>query len=221
MEYKNALPERIFTVNKILNMYQVRPPYLLKKLYSSGVWRKDKKEKKIYLTFDDGPIPEVTPWVLDVLKENIIEATFFCVGENVVKHPEIYQRIIQEKHAIGNHTYHHVNGWKTPLPEYLKDVEQCAACVDSNLFRPPYGRIRKKQQKELEQHYSIILWDVLSGDYDQKTSPQQCLENVITHYRNGSIIVFHDSRKASVNMQYALPRFIEDAKSKGFVFAKL
>ena len=202
-------------------MYRVLPPYLLKKLYPRGVWRKDKHEKTIYLTFDDGPVPDVTPWVLDVLKANSIAATFFCVGENVKQHKELYQRIIKENHAVGNHTHNHVNGWKTPLNEYLKNVDKCADQVNSNLFRPPYGRIRKKQQQALEEVYSIIMWDVLSGDYDQRTTPEKCLQNVRRNVRNGSIIVFHDSAKAKKNIQYALPRFIEEAKAEGFKFAKL
>jgi peptidoglycan/xylan/chitin deacetylase (PgdA/CDA1 family) len=202
-------------------MYRVRPPYLLRTLYARGIWRKDAAEKKLYLTFDDGPIPVVTPWVLDVLKTACIEATFFCVGENVQKHPEIYQRIINENHAVGNHTHHHINGWKTTLPDYIANVEKCAAYVTTNLFRPPYGRIRKAQQRKLETQYSIVMWDVLSGDYDRQTSPEQCLQNVVTHVRNGSIILFHDSLKAQQNMQYALPRFIDDAKEKGYEFGKL
>jgi peptidoglycan/xylan/chitin deacetylase (PgdA/CDA1 family) len=202
-------------------MYLVRPPYLLKKLYARGVWRKDVTEKKIYLTFDDGPVPLVTPWVLDVLKEAGIVATFFCVGENVQKHPDIYQRIIHDNHAVGNHTYHHISGWNTTLREYMADVEKCAAYVTSNLFRPPYGRIRKVQQRQLEIQYSIVMWDVLSGDYDRCTTPERCLKNVTAKVRNGSIILFHDSVKAQKNMQYALPRFIADAKAKGYEFGKL
>lgn len=181
----------------------------------------NKLEKKIYLTFDDGPIPEVTPWVLDLLKTRAVEATFFCVGENVKKYTAIYHRVLNENHAVGNHTYNHLNGWKTALPKYLDNVHECSKYVISTLFRPPYGRIRKKQQTEIAGHYSIVMWDVLSKDYDARTSPEQCLKNVCSHVRNGSIIVFHDSQKAKVNMQYALPRFIDFAKEKGFEFCKL
>jgi peptidoglycan/xylan/chitin deacetylase (PgdA/CDA1 family) len=202
-------------------MYRIRPPYLLKKLYSQGTWRKSKNEKKIYLTFDDGPVPEVTPWVLDILKANSIKATFFCVGENVEKHKELYQRILQEQHAVGNHTYSHINGWKTPLQDYLENIEKCAKNVRSTLFRPPYGRIRKKQQRALADRYTIVMWDVLTGDYDRKTSPKKCLRNAVKYTRNGSIIVFHDSIKAKSNIQYALPRFIEAAKANGYSFEKL
>lgn len=202
-------------------MYSVQPPAILRKLYTNGVWRMSELEKKIYLTFDDGPIPEVTPWVLDVLKTHAVPATFFCVGENVKTHNAIYQRILNENHAVGNHTYNHVDGWDTPLADYMNNIEECAKHIDTRLFRPPYGRIRKKQKEAVSQHYSIIMWDVLSKDYDVQTSPQQCLENACKHVRNGSIIVFHDSLKAKKNMQYALPRFIEFAKKEGFEFGKL
>jgi peptidoglycan-N-acetylglucosamine deacetylase len=202
-------------------MYSVRPPSLLRKLYTAGIWRMSTQERKIYLTFDDGPIPEVTPWVLDVLKEATVPATFFCVGENVKNNPAIYKRIVQEGHAAGNHTYNHVNGWMTALPAYIENIQKCAMYVNSELFRPPYGRIRKKQQEVVSTQYTIVMWDVLSKDYDPQTSPEQCFKNVCDHVRNGSIIVFHDSLKAKENMQYALPRFIEFAKKNGFEFGKL
>ena len=202
-------------------MYSVRPPSILRKLYTNGVWRLNKLEKKIYLTFDDGPIAEVTPWVLDLLKAKAVPATFFCVGENVKNHASIYHRILNENHAVGNHTYNHLNGWEAPLPAYIKNVEECSSLVDTTLFRPPYGRISKKQQAAISKQYTIIMWDVLSKDYDVKTSPEECLENVCSHVRNGSIVVFHDSQKAKKNMQYALPRFIDFAKEKGFEFCKL
>ena len=183
-------------------------------------------QKKIYLTFDEGPIPTITSWVLDVLKLHNIAATFFCVGENVVKHPELFQRIITEKHSVGNHTYHHLNGWKTHTDKYLQNVEKCAEVVNSKLFRPPYGRLKKSQYSMLipiatETQYSIIMWDILSGDYDKNTSPEKCLNNITGTVRNGSIIVFHDSYKAKKNIEYTLPRFIEYAKTKGFEFGVL
>ncbi len=169
----------------------------------------DPTQKKIYLTFDDGPVPGITPWVLDLLKEN------------VDKHPELFQRILNEKHSIGNHTYHHLNGWNTHTNNYLQNIKKCAEVVPSNLFRPPYGRTKKSQYVNLKTNYSIIMWDVLSGDYDKTTTPEKCLNNVNTAVRNGSIIVFHDSYKAQKNVEYALPLFIEHAKVIGFEFGTL
>lgn len=202
-------------------MHLTRPPYLLKKLYPDAIWRKDISTKKIYLTFDDGPVPAVTPWVLDILKQYNIKATFFCVGENVQKNTTIYQRILAENHSVGNHTFNHLNGWSTQSHKYIQNIEQCAELVHTNLFRPPYGRTRKSQAKHLRPHYSIIMWDVLSGDYNKKTSKEKCLQNVTDNFRNGSIIVFHDSLKAQKNLEYTLPRFIEYALKNGFEFACL
>lgn len=199
-------------------MYIVRPTYLLRKLYPKAIWRVPTTEKRIYLTFDDGPVPHITSWVLDVLKKEEIKATFFCVGENVSNNPSIYQRILDENHAVGNHTYNHMNGWNAHGNQYLRNVVKCAEVVNSKLFRPPYGRIKKSQLALISKQYSVIMWDVLSGDYDKNTSKVQCLKNVTDHVRNGSIIVFHDSYKAQNNMEYALPKFIKFAKEKGFVF---
>ena len=202
-------------------MYLVRPPYLLKKLYPKAVWRMDAAQKIIYLTFDDGPVAEITPWVLDVLKEKKINATFFCVGENVVKNPEIFRRIKEEKHTTGNHTFNHLNGWNTHTANYLQNVEKCVMENPTLLFRPPYGKLKKSQYRMLTAQYSIIMWDVLSGDYDKDTSPEKCLSNVLKHVRNGSVIVFHDSYKAQEKLKYALPRFIDWALEKGYAFAVL
>ena len=202
-------------------MYIVRPTYILRKIYPNAVWRMPSDENKIYLTFDDGPIPVVTPNVLDILKEENVKATFFCVGENVVKNNDIYERILNEGHALGNHTHNHLNGWKTHGNQYAKNVLKCAEVIDSKLFRPPYGRAKKSQVTLLSSQFKIIMWDVLSGDYDKSTSPEQCLKNVNTYVRNGSVVVFHDSVKAQVNVEYALPRFIKFAKEKGFEFGVL
>ena len=160
----------------------------------------DKTQKKIYLTFDDGPVPSITPWVLDILKQHNIKATFFCVGDNVQKHTTIYQRILTEKHAVGNHTFNHLKGWNTHSQNYIQNVGKCASFVSTNLFRPPYGKVKKSQFRILHPKFKIIMWDVLSGDYDKKTSPEKCLKNVIDMVRNGSIIVFHDSLKAQENI---------------------
>jgi len=202
-------------------MYLVQPTYLIKSIYPKAIWRKEPTDKKLYLTFDDGPIPEITTWVLDVLKHYQVKATFFCVGNNVEKQPAIFQRILDEEHAVGNHTYNHLNGWKTHSPLYLKNVSRCKELVHSNLFRPPYGKMKKTQFNILRRYYSIVLWDVLSGDYDKKTSPEKCLKNVVDKYRNGSIIVFHDNVKAWTNLQYALPKFIEHALKEGYRFESL
>lgn len=199
-------------------MYIVRPSYLLRKIYPKAIWRMPSNEKKIYLTFDDGPVPVITPWVLDVLKRENIKATFFCVGENVSKNTEIYKRILDEKHAVGNHTYNHIKGWNAHGNQYIRNVIKCAEVVNSRLFRPPYGRIKKSQLALITKQYSVIMWDVLSGDYDKNTDPEQCLKNVVNNVRNGSVIVFHDSFKAQKNMEYALPKVIQFAKEQGFSF---
>tara|TARA_R110001592_G_scaffold166877_1_gene402136 strand:+ start:50 stop:667 length:618 start_codon:yes stop_codon:yes gene_type:complete len=199
-------------------MFLVKTPLAIKKSFPSLVWDIPNNTKTIYLTFDDGPTPEITTWVLETLKKHKIKATFFVVGENVKKHPEIYQQLINEGHAIGNHTYNHLNGWKTKSSDYLQNIEKCAELVDSNLFRPPYGRIKNTQIRKLKQHYKIIMWDVLSGDFDFKTSPEQCADNVIENVKPGSIIVFHDSAKAEKNLKYALPKALEYLKQQGFTF---
>ncbi len=178
-------------------------------------------QKKIYLTFDDGPVPEVTPWVLDLLRQHDIKATFFCVGANVEKYPEVYKRILAEGHSVGNHTHNHLNGWETKSENYFDNIENCAQLVSTRLFRPPYGRMKRAQRAYLGDRYSIVMWDVLSGDYDKSTSAEKCLENVVAHTRNGSIIVFHDSIKASQNLVYTLPRFIEHSLKEGFEFGCL
>lgn len=202
-------------------MFFARTPYLIRKLYSKAVWRIPNSEKKIYLTFDDGPIPEITEWVLDVLKEKNILATFFCVGDNIENNRPIFNKIIEEGHRIGNHTYNHLKGWKTHTKSYIDNVELCNKLVQSNLFRPPYGRIKKSQLNILSKKYKIIMWDVLSGDYDKKINPEQCFENVTKNVRPGSIIVFHDSLKAKEKLQYALPKFIDFALRENYKFELL
>tara|TARA_R110001592_G_scaffold22974_4_gene90811 strand:+ start:789 stop:1409 length:621 start_codon:yes stop_codon:yes gene_type:complete len=194
-------------------------------LYPSLVWKQSSKEKVIYLTFDDGPIPEVTPWVLKTLDEFKAKATFFCVGENIHKHPDILKEVIKRGHSVGNHTYHHLNGWKTDAIDYLKDFLKCEEELQNlnqggRLFRPPYGKISAKQIKQLSSR-KIIMWDVLSGDFSKKLSPETVLAKSIRYSKPGSIIVFHDSLKAFDNLQYALPRYLEYFQSKGFTFKPL
>lgn len=181
----------------------------------------DREEKKIYLTFDDGPVPGVTPAALSVLKEHGVKATFFCVGDNVRKHPGIFQQIIAEGHAVGNHTYHHVDGWNTPARAYLREVQQCAEVVPSKIFRPPYGRMRPPQRKAIQRKYTVVLWDVLTCDFNKELSGEDCLALALNYSRPGSIVVFHDSEKAKERMLYALPRFIEEMKKRGYAFGRI
>jgi len=199
-----------------------RPPNWLRKLYYSFIWKEKTKSKTIYLTFDDGPTPEVTDWVLQQLEQFNAKATFFCLGRNVEKHPEIYGRILSNGHSTGNHTYSHLNGWKTWNNEYIEDVELASHYIKSKLFRPPYGRIRQNQIKNLKKYgYKMFMWDVLSEDYNEQLLPEQCLGYVLKYTNDGSIVVFHDSVKASKNLYYTLPIFLKEFKEKGFHFRKL
>ena len=178
-------------------------------------------EKIIYLTFDDGPVPEVTPEVLKILKERNATATFFCLGENVKKHPGIFQLIMQDGHTIGNHTFSHLDGWKTPAGEYAENVSRCESLFAANLFRPPYGRFTLSQYYLLRKKYKFVLWSVLSKDFQKKTSPDQCLSNVINHAKPGSVILFHDSLKAKEKVLYALPVVLDHFISQGYTFGKI
>lgn len=199
--------------------YLVTTPRLVQWLFPQRVWAFSRKEPNVFLTFDDGPIPEVTPWVLDELKKHNVKATFFCIGDNVRKHPEIFKRIVAEGHSIGNHTFHHLNGWKTKTEEYLQDVEAAEVKFNktiftnnqaSKLFRPPYGKMTSNQAKRIRKKgYKIIMWDVLSADFDMKISAEKCLENVLNNIRPGSIVVFHDSLKAEKNLRHVLPKVLE------------
>lgn len=202
-------------------MHFVRPFFFLPYLFPSATWRKEKNKNNIYLTFDDGPIPEITPWILDCLKEKDVKACFFCVGDNVRKYPELYQRILDEGHQVGNHTFNHLKGWDQEDSNYLDNIAQCRTLVDSQLFRPPYGRLKKSQLSKVSKDYEVIMWDVLTGDYDKRISPVQCLNNAVNYSRAGSIIVFHDNIKAIANLQYALPRTIDQLRAKGFQFQLL
>jgi len=195
----------------------VRPPYLLRRYYSDFTWNIPGDENKVYLTFDDGPIPGATEFVLDTLDHFNVKATFFCIGNNVKTNPEIFERIKSDGHRVGNHTFNHKNGWLFNEEEYVRDVKDAADFIESGLFRPPYGRIKKSQAEILLKQYKIIMWDVLSYDYDQKVTPQQCLQNVISNTRPGSIIVFHDSLKAFRNVKEVLPKYLEFLVENNFV----
>lgn len=193
---------------------------LLSKIYPSLLWQMPKEERdSLYLTFDDGPIPELTPWVLDILKEYNAKATFFCVGENVKKYPAIYQRILDEGHSVGNHTFNHVKGWKMKARSYIDNVKKAERMIESKLFRPPYGKVTRKQIIRLKKlGYRLVMWNVLTRDYDKRVSKEKCLE-IALKATSGSIIVFHDNLKASRNIKFALPKLL--ASKVGFRFNAL
>lgn len=205
-------------------MYFVKNPSFFKLIYPSLTWEIKTTEKVLYLTFDDGPIPQVTPFVLDCLKKYDAKATFFCIGDNVRKYPEIYKRVLDEGHQVGNHTFNHLNGWKTKTVEYLKNVDDCALLTGARLFRPPYGRISGSQIRAFRKKYpssKIIMWNVLSGDFDLSINDEQCYRNVITNSKSGSIVVFHDSLKAMPRLEKALPRALEYWTKKGLRFGTI
>lgn len=205
-----------------MHRYFIKTPWLVKKFFPHYVWHMPATGKKqVYLTFDDGPHPQITPWVLDELKKYNALATFFCIGKNVAAHIEIYQRILDEGHAVGNHTHNHLNGWKVSMDEYLENIEQAAQFIKSNLFRPPYGRIKNGCSAQLaaamHTNAHVIMWDVLSADFDASFSPGQCLQHVLKNVEPGSIIVFHDSEKAQKNLEYVLPKTLDYLSEKGFL----
>ncbi len=199
-------------------MYLIKTPKLIQNFFPNFIWQVPTKEKVLFLTFDDGPIPEVTPWVLEELGKFKAKATFFCVGNNVRQHSDIFSCIQNEVHSVGNHTYNHLNGWQTENLPYFHDIRNCAHVVHSSLFRPPFGRLKPAQIQFLQRHYRIIMWDVLSGDFDQEITKEQVLRNVIDHAQEGSIIVFHDSLKAKRNLTYTLPRVLDHFSSLGYTF---
>ena len=225
-----------------MNLFQT--PFFLPWLYPQLVWRMPANEKKIYLTFDDGPVPGATDFVLETLKQYNAVATFFCIGDNVQKHPEVFTKILTAGHPIGNHTFNHLKGWSTSLPTYLDNVRQCEEVLNrriqlpiddhlpiapsyqqpatsNHLFRPPYGRITRKQISALKEKYKIIMWDVLTQDYRQHITPDACIRGTIQATRSGSIVVFHDSYKAERNLMFALPRYLEFLNTKGYSFGIL
>lgn len=215
-----------------MNFTPVKAPNVAKRMFPNYVWDIHSTNKTIYLTFDDGPTPEITNWTLDVLKQYNAKATFFCIGKNVKKHPDIFQDILNDGHTIGNHTNNHVKGWRSSTKNYLANIDEAQKIINSevknnqsqitNLFRPPYGQIRPKQGKALLQlNYKIVMWNVLTFDWDHSISNKTCLENVIDNTTDGSIVVFHDSIKASNNMKYTLPRTLEHFSKKGYAFKSI
>lgn len=200
---------------------QVHLPGFFTKWFPAAVWRMPGEEKTVYLTFDDGPVPTLTPWVLDLLSEHQIKATFFVVGENAFRYPDLFEQIIYEGHAVGNHTYHHLQGLQTSNLAYFKDIEQANMIIGSNLFRPPHGWLTRGQYLFLSQKYKIIMWDVISCDYNGNITREEVLDNVLKFVRSGSIITFHDSYKAEEHLRWALPRAIESLKAEGYEFGKI
>ena len=202
-------------------MYLIKTPWLLKKLYPTLIWDSKPAGRCIFLTFDDGPIPVVTPYVLNILKQYQAKATFFCIGDNVSKHPGVFKQVKKDGHTIGNHTFNHLKGWVTENETYLQNFKQADRQLNTPLFRPPYGRIKRKQislLKNARKDLKIIMWDVLSGDFDINLSPKDCLKNVLKHTEPGSIIVFHDSEKAFKRLEYVLPRALEAWSKQGYEF---
>ncbi len=197
-------------------------PYWLRKLGGNGLtWEMPGDGKSLYLTFDDGPDPDTTPAILEILKQFGIKATFFCVGENVEKYPELYELIISNGHAVGNHSYHHLKGWKNNTQKYLENVERCNEVVTSKLFRPPYGKMTRSQRLALKDKYNIIMWTVLSRDYDAKVSKELCLKKTWKYTKPGAIIVFHDHKKSLEKVKWVLPEYIEKAMGEGYGFDRL
>jgi peptidoglycan-N-acetylglucosamine deacetylase len=207
-------------------------PGFVKWIYPKRIWEGPAEDKSIYLTFDDGPLPQVTGWVLEQLKAYDAKATFFCIGENVKRHPDMFRKIIFEGHSIGNHTYNHLNGWKTGTDEYILNTLKCQRVIQKNLpegrplknviFRPPYGKITNRQAKELQKRgFKVVMWSIVSMDYDIAITAERCHQNVLRNARPGSVIVFHDSLKAQPNLEAVLPKVLEHYSEKGYTFKSL
>lgn len=199
-----------------------RPPLFYRMLFPEATWRiKKNREKAVFLTFDDGPIPEVTPWVLDTLDRYGVKATFFMVGDNVARNPDLYEEVKRRGHSVGNHTMHHLQGMNVSSYRYMHDITEANDLIDSPLFRPPHGLLRWKQARAIKDRYNIIMYDLVTRDYSKKLTPEQVFNNVKRYARNGSIIVFHDSLKAEKNMKAVLPKAIEWLRSRGYSFERL
>jgi peptidoglycan-N-acetylglucosamine deacetylase len=199
-------------------MYLIKTPRFIQGLFPNFTWKIPTSDKEVFLTFDDGPVPGTTQWILDRLDEYDAKATFFCVGENIERHPEIFADIKSRGHRVGNHTYNHLAGWSTDNIEYFHNVRRCAHLVDSTLFRPPYGKMKPSQVQFLQRHYQIVMWDVLSGDFDEEMTADQCYYNVIRNVKPGSIVVLHDNYKSFEVLQQVLPRILSTLKEQGYRF---
>jgi peptidoglycan/xylan/chitin deacetylase (PgdA/CDA1 family) len=199
-----------------------RIPLFIQQIFNKRIWRIETNQRELFLTFDDGPHPRITTAVLDILKKHDVKATFFCIGDRVKRFPQIYKRILDEGHAVGNHTMHHLNGWKADLNEYCSDVEEAADYIHTNLFRPPYGRMNSKQFNFIaSKEMKTIMWTVLSGDYDRRLSPREINKRIMTGMQKGNIYLFHDSEKAEVNMMFVLEGFIEYAQRQDYTFSSI
>jgi len=202
--------------------YLVKPPTVIKLLTQKWLtWDMPAEGQKIYLTFDDGPVPEVTPEVLSILAHYNAKATFFCVGDNVQKYPQLFAKVKAASHSVGNHTFNHLQAWKTPAGDYIRNVDECGQLLNSRLFRPPHGQLTPWLVYELSKYFKIILWTVLTGDFDQQLTPEKCVDNALWNTRPGSIVVFHDSVKASKNMLFTLPIFLEYFLARGAEFVAM
>lgn len=203
------------------NLLLIQPKGVLQKLYPKALWKVNTNNKEIYLTFDDGPIPGLTEWVLDTLKQYDAKATFFCVGSNILKNNTIFEKIKHEGHTVANHTMFHTKGFSTTVADYMSEVVQCKELVKNNLFRPPYGKLKRSQYKALQKNnYKVVFWDVISYDYE-KITPEQCLNNVVKNTKEGSIVLFHDNIKAEENLKFALPNFLSHFKNLNYTFKSL
>ncbi len=204
--------------------YIAKTPNWIKRFFSGSIWEIAGTLKSIYLTFDDGPHPVITPFILDELRKYNARATFFCIGKNVLENPLVFNQIKEAGHAIGNHTHDHLDGWKTANAEYVQNILYAGKYIDSDLFRPPYGRITRRQHRHLtllSKPFKVVMWSVLSGDFDVSITAEQCVENVVKNAKSGSVVVFHDSEKANERLRYALPVVLKYFSEKGYIFEKI
>lgn len=218
--YQKAKKKALFPFFR-KDRFLVKTPWWLKKLYPGCLWDMHAKEKTLYLSFDDGPHPTITPYVMEELKKYNAKATFFCIGDNVVKFPDQYRQYQVEGHVVGNHTQHHINGWKSDDAVYLNDIKEAGELIDSSLFRPPYGRMKKSQMKKLlagEKKMSIVMWNILAGDWVPELSPEKCYQRIRRKIKDGDIIVLHESDKSWERMSYVLPRLLEEYTRQGYSF---
>lgn len=209
-----------------MHKYFLKTPWWVRKIYPSYLWKLPATQKSVYISFDDGPHPTITPWVLAELQKHNAKATFFCVGKNVQQYPDVYQQILETGHAVGNHTYSHLNGWQTADEEYLEDIRKATSQISSHLFRPPYGRIKKSQAKRVatalkKENAKVVMWDVLSADFDVTLSGEKCINTVLKYTEPGSIVVFHDSEKAFPRLKIALPVVLKRFTERGYTLERL